>query len=126
MTTSKESGFSATEPPKSLPERMGDDTRHNRTSGRCACDDDLMRGDRVEIVVDVGDATRTYEIAATRAGRRVDVSTVRGVLEVSEVTRTGVVIRSGRFMAARVVAVIEFPADSEEARAARGASERPS
>ncbi|HZB79347.1 MAG TPA: hypothetical protein VE522_05840 [Actinomycetota bacterium] len=85
-----------------------------------------MKGDRVEIVVDVGDATRTYEIAATRAGRRVDVSTVRGVLEVSEVTRTGVVIRSGRFMAARVVAVIEFPADSEEARAARGTSERPS
>lgn len=69
-----------------------------------------MRGDRVEIVVDVGDSTRTFEIVATRAGRRVDVSTVRGVLEVSEVTRTGNVVRSGRFMAARVVAVIEYPA----------------
>ncbi|CAN5512855.1 hypothetical protein BH24ACT26_BH24ACT26_14780 [soil metagenome] len=66
----------------------------------------------MEIVVDVGDATKTYEIVATRAGRRVDVSNVRGVLEVSEVTRTGVVVRSGRFMAARVVAVIEYPADA--------------
>jgi len=85
---------------------------------RRACDDELMKGDRVEIVVDIGDATRTYEIAATRAGRRVDVSTVRGVLEVSEVTRTGVVVRSGRFMASRVVAVIEHPAaDSQGGRA---------
>jgi hypothetical protein len=85
-----------------------------------------MKGDRVEVVVDVGDTTRTYEIVATRAGRRVDVSTVRGVLEVSEVTRTGVVIRSGRFMAARVVAVIEFPADSPETRTGRSAPEPPS
>ena len=69
-----------------------------------------MRGDRVEIVVDVGESTRTFEISATRAGRRVEVSTVRGVLEVSEVTRTGNVVRSGRFMAARVVAVVEYPA----------------
>ena len=69
-----------------------------------------MRGDRVEIVVDVGPSTRTFEIRATRAGRRVEVSTVRGVLEVSEVTRTGNVVRSGRFMAARVVAVVEYPA----------------
>jgi hypothetical protein len=80
-----------------------------------SCDDGSVKGDRVEIVVDVGDGTRTYEIVATRAGRRVDVSNVRGVLEVSEVTRTGTVVRSGRFMAARVVAVIEYPAeDSEE------------
>ncbi|MFN2489789.1 MAG: hypothetical protein ABR529_08655 [Actinomycetota bacterium] len=70
-----------------------------------------MKGDRVEIVIDVGEGTKTYEIVATRAGRRVDVSNVRGVLEVSEVTRTGAIIRSGRFMAARVVAVIEYPAD---------------
>jgi hypothetical protein len=69
-----------------------------------------VKGDRVEVVIDVGDSTRTFEIVATRAGRRVDVSTVRGVLEVSEVTRTGVVVRSGRFMSARVVAVVEHPA----------------
>ena len=65
-------------------------------------------------MVDVGEATKTYEIAATRAGRRVEVSNVRGVLEVSEVTRTGVVVRSARFMAARVVAVVEHPARDAE------------
>lgn len=72
-----------------------------------------MKGDRVEIVVDVGDGTRTFEIVATKAGRRVEVSNVRGTIEVSEVTRTGVVVRSGRFMAARVVAVVEHPSDDE-------------
>ena len=65
-------------------------------------------------MVDVGEATKTYEIVATRAGRRVEVSNVRGVTEVSEVTRTGVVVRSARFMAARVVAVVEHPARDEE------------
>ncbi|MGI8707474.1 MAG: hypothetical protein ACR2LG_04645 [Actinomycetota bacterium] len=69
-----------------------------------------MRGDRVEIVVDTGDGTRTFEIVATRAGRRVEVATVRGTVEVSEVTRTGQLVRSGRFMATRVVAVVEYPA----------------
>ena len=74
-----------------------------------------MKGDRVEVVVDVGDGTKTYEIVATKAGRRVEVSNVRGTIEVAEVTRTGVEVRSGRFMAARVVAVIEYPADDQEA-----------
>ena len=69
-----------------------------------------LRGDRVEIVVDTGDGTRTFEIVATRAGRRVEVATVRGTVEVSEVTRTGQLVRSGRFMATRVVAVVEYPA----------------
>ena len=74
-----------------------------------------MRGDRVEIVVDVGEGgVKTYDIVATKAGRRVEVSNVRGTVEVSEVTRTGVVIRSGRFMAARVVAVVEHPAEDHE------------
>lgn len=73
-----------------------------------------MRGDRVEIVVDVGDATKTYEITATKAGRRVEISNVRGTIEVSEVTRTGEVVRTGRFMAARVVALIEHPAEDEQ------------
>jgi hypothetical protein len=72
-----------------------------------------MRGDRVEIVVDVGDGTKTYEIVATKAGRRVDVATVRGTVEVSEITRTGEVVRTGRFMASRVVAVVEHPAEDE-------------
>ena len=79
-----------------------------------------MKGDRVEVVVDVGGGTKTYEIVATRAGRRVDVSTVRGTVEVSEVTRSGNVVRTGRFMATRVVAVIEHPAaDDEPSRRAK-------
>ena len=71
-----------------------------------------MKGDRVEIVVDVGGGgVQRYEIAATRSGRRVEVSTVRGVVEVTEVTRTGQPIRTARFMASRVVAIVEAPAE---------------
>ncbi len=69
-----------------------------------------MRGDRVEIVVALDDGARTYEISATRAGRRVEVSTVRGVVEVVEVTRSGQPVRTARFMASRVVALVEHPA----------------
>jgi hypothetical protein len=69
-----------------------------------------MRGDRVEIVVDSGNGVLTYEIEATKAGRRVEVSTSRGTVEVMEVTRTGNPVRSARFMASRVVAVVEHPA----------------
>jgi hypothetical protein len=70
-----------------------------------------MRGDRVEVVVDVGGGnTRTYDIDATKAGRRVEVSNVRGTVEVAEVTRSGQVVRTARFMASRVVAVVEHPA----------------
>jgi hypothetical protein len=70
-----------------------------------------MIGDRVEIVVDTGTgAAQTYEIAATKAGRRVDVTTGRGLVEVSEVTRNGQPVRVGRFMASRVIAIVEHPA----------------
>ena len=72
-----------------------------------------MKGDRVEIEVDTGAATKTFEIVATKAGRRVEVSNARGVVEVAEVTRTGVVVRSGRFMSSRVVAIVEHPAEDE-------------
>lgn len=68
-----------------------------------------MKGDRVEIVIDAGEGTRTYEVAATRAGRRVEVATRRGVVEVSEVTRTGSAVRTARFMASRVLALVEYP-----------------
>ena len=74
-----------------------------------------MKGDRVEIVVDTGDGTRAYEVAATRAGRRVEDSTGRGIVEVSEVTRTGTAVRTARFMASRVVALVEHPADTSTA-----------
>ena len=69
-----------------------------------------MKGDRVEIVIDTGGAAQTYEIVARRAGRRVEVSTARGVVEVSEVTRSGQAVRTGRFMSARVIALVEHPA----------------
>ena len=69
-----------------------------------------MRGDRVEIVIDAGGSSRTYEVAATRAGRRVEVVTGRGVVEVMEVTRGGAVVRTARFMASRVLALVEHPA----------------
>ena len=72
-----------------------------------------MRGDRVEIVVDVGNGVQTFEIEATRAGRRVEVTTGRSVVEVSEVTRGGSVVRTARFLPARVVALVEHPAVSE-------------
>ena len=80
-----------------------------------------MRGDRVEIVVDSGSGTLKYEIEATKAGRRVEVSTSRGVIEVTEVTRSGTAVRSGRFMADRVVALVEHPAPEVPARGRRAA-----
>ena len=70
-----------------------------------------MKGDRVEIVIDSGDGTKAYEVTATKAGRRVEITNRRGVVEVSEVTRTGTPIRTARFMATRVVAMVEYPAD---------------
>lgn len=80
-----------------------------------------MKGDRVEVVVDTGDGgVRGFDIVATRAGRRVEVSMGRGTVEVSEVTRTGQSVRSARFMASRVVALVEHPAEGEaEPRSAR-------
>jgi hypothetical protein len=69
-----------------------------------------MKGDRVEIVVAADDGSRTYEIVATRAGRRVEISTGRGIVEVTEVTRNGEPVRRARFMASRVVALVEHPA----------------
>ena len=60
-----------------------------------------MKGDRVEIVIDAGGSTRTYDIEATRAGRRV---------EVTETTRGGTAVRTARFMAGRVLALVEHPA----------------
>ena len=69
-----------------------------------------MKGDFVEVVVAADDGSRTYEIVATRAGRRVEVTTGRGIVEVVEVTRTGEPVRTARFMASRVVALVEHPA----------------
>jgi hypothetical protein len=84
-----------------------------------------MKGDRVVVEIDVGGGTKTYEIVAAKAGRRVEISNVRGAIEVSEVTRTGVVVRSSRFMASRVVALIEYPAaDASDAERGKAAASR--
>ncbi len=69
-----------------------------------------MKGDRVEIVIDAGGSTKTYDVSATRAGRRVEVVNRRGLVEVSELTRGGTTVRTARFMASRVLALVEHPA----------------
>jgi hypothetical protein len=79
-----------------------------------------MKGDRVEIVVAADDGSRTYEITATRAGRRVETTTARGVVEVAELTRNGEPVRRARFMASRVLALVEHPASETTAGPQRG------
>lgn len=82
------------------------------------------------MVVDAGDATRTYEMAASGAGRGVETPVRRGVVEVSEVTirpslkgmggaPIGSVVRTARFMATRALARVGQPVPREDA------SERP-
>ena len=62
------------------------------------------------MTMDVGNGVQTFEIVATRAGRRVEVTTGRTVVEVTEVTRGGTPVRTARFMASRVLALVEHPA----------------
>ena len=69
--------------------------------------------------MDTGHEVRGFDIVATRDGRRVEVNTRRNLIEVSEVTRTGQPIRTARFLASRVVAIVEYPAmDSGRPRTA--------
>lgn len=69
-----------------------------------------MKGDHVEVVIDAGSGTtKTYDIAATRAGRKVTITHSRGVVEVSEITRGGTIVRTARFLANRVLALVEHP-----------------
>jgi hypothetical protein len=78
----------------------------------------MAKGDYVEVLVDAGGGSaREYRIGASRAGRRVEVKTSRTAVEVNELTRNGKVVRSARFMAPRVLAVVEYPVD-EQVRAA--------
>lgn len=70
----------------------------------------MAKGDYVEVLVDAGGgAAREYRIGATRAGRRIEVKTSRTTVEVNELTRNGRVVRAARFMAPRVLAVVEHP-----------------
>lgn len=84
-----------------------------------------MIGDRVEVVIDTGAGTQVYEIEASKAGRRVEVNNARGgVVEVTEVTRSGKPVRVGRFMASRVVALVEHPASDADYEDGDGAVAR--
>ena len=83
-----------------------------------------MKGDRVEIVIDAGGNTMTYDVTATRAGRRVEVVNRRGLIEVSEVTRGGTPVRTARFMSSRVLALVDHPAPRRpEPQRSRAASD---
>ena len=71
----------------------------------------MVKGDRVEVLVDVGgSAAKRFEISARVTGSTVELSNVRGTVEVSEVNRSGTPIRTARFMASRVIAIVEHPA----------------
>src|SRR6266516_8176764 len=83
----------------------------HRQSGRCYRA--RMRGDRVEVVVDTGQGVQTFDIVATKNGRRLEITTARGIVEVSEVTRGGTPVRTGRFMASRLIALVEHPAQEQ-------------
>ena len=72
--------------------------------------DGAMRGDRVEVTVDIGTGVKVYDVTATRAGRRVEIDAGRTTVEVTEVTRSGTPVRTARFLTSRVVALVEHPA----------------
>ena len=78
----------------------------------------MAKGDFVEILVDAGGGTaREYCIGAMRAGRRLEIKTSRTSVEVNELTRNGRVVRSARFMAPRVLALVEHPIEEGAAAA---------
>lgn len=60
--------------------------------------------------MDAGSEVRTYDIVASRNGRRVEIETGRGIVTVTEVTRSGTPVRTARFMANRILALVEHPA----------------
>lgn len=78
-----------------------------------------MKGDRIEVLVDIGTGVQTFEVVANRAGRRLEVTVSRGIVEVVELTRTGQPVRTARFMASRVVALVEHPAENGRGAASR-------
>ena len=85
----------------------------------------MVKGDRVEVLVDVGTGVQQFDIIATRAGRRIEIASARGTIEVTEVTRTGQPVRTARFMATRVVALVEHPAEDEERPPSRTRAKKP-
>jgi len=85
----------------------------------------MAKGDFVEVLVDAGSgAAREYTVEATKAGRTVEVRSSRTTVEVRELTRTGGVVRTARFIAPRVLAVVEHPT-SDSGRERRKPATRP-
>ena len=84
----------------------------------------MAKGDYVEVLVDAGGGTaKEYVVRATRIGRRVEVKTSRSTVEVNELTRNGGVVRTAKFMAPRVLAVVEHPVSEDgDRRPARPAA----
>ncbi len=83
----------------------------------------MAKGDFVEVLVDAGGgAAKEYVVRANRSGRRVEVKTSRSTVEVNELTRTGSVVRTAKFMAPRVLAVVEHPATEQDHPRRRTAS----
>ncbi|WP_078507013.1 hypothetical protein [Streptomyces viridochromogenes] len=70
---------------------------------------DPVQGDPVRTVVAAGDTTGTDEVPTSRAARRPGTTVRRGVMEVSEVTRRGTVVRTARFVANWVPELREQP-----------------
>ena len=85
----------------------------------------MAKGDFVEVLVDAGSgAAREYIVEATKAGRTVEVRSSRTTVEVREMTRTGGVVRTARFIAPRVLAVVEHP-NGDKGRERPRATTRP-
>ena len=84
----------------------------------------MSKGDTVTILMDVGaGACREFTVTATKNGRTLSVDVKRGMVEVSEIAATltrgsGDVVRTDRFMASRVVALIESKQEDETEPAA--------
>lgn len=85
-------------------------------SARIGNNNTVAKGDFVEVLVDAGGgASREYVIEASRAGRSVEVRSSRTTVEVRELNRRGGVVRTARFIAPRVLAVVEHPKADQRA-----------
>ena len=68
-----------------------------------------MKGDRVRVIIDIGTGSTEFVVEADKAGRKVEVVETRGgrMIEVRLLTRTDVVVKTDRYMASRVIAMVE-------------------
>jgi hypothetical protein len=75
----------------------------------------MARGDKVVVYVDTGATeAREFTVTASRNGRTVEVKSARAMIEVSEMDKNGNVCHTARFMASRVIALIEERTEEPE------------